>query len=320
MSDDLTDDMVEDEGAKIPDNVPVLETLTENLGGAVDALLSDKLRGIATGFPRTDRVTGGLRNLVILAGAPGIGKSTWALALALNVSARKDDTPVLYYSLEMSRLEMVRRALLASAGDIGTWKVLRQSAESLQQIQETLTETARKLYLWDNSITPAKIRSHVETMKKRHATAPLVVVDHARLVSMGADYRDQLTRQDELLSELMEITRETGATVLLVSELRKEDLDEPSMRGVKGSVSAIYNAQIILGLQAENPKEEVPEEENAGTTEGVEGPKSVRLYVLKNRDGRSGLYIPYSFDGAASRFTEKKPNETVDINGLFKSK
>lgn len=308
---DAVRENTKDADLKPEDEAKILRPLAEDLDGAIDNLLSDTLKGIETGFPRTDKLTRGLRDLVILAGAPGVGKSTWALQAALNVSARGE--PVLYYSLEMPRLEMQRRALLACAGEVGTWDVLRKDDHSRRRAAEAVKQSARALYLVDQSTRVGlnEIRAHVETMKERHDRAPLVVVDHARLVNMGETYRsvDELGRQEDLLAELMALSQRTGATVLLVHELNKAGMDGLTLQGIKGTVSAVYDAATVMGLI--DPDGDAKENLNnlteyTGEDAAPTGPKRLRLVVRKNRYGPANLWIPYTFDGAASRFTEDR--------------
>src|SRR5690606_17705187 len=80
-------------------------------------------RGVATGFSGLDNKLSGLMpsNLVILAARPGVGKTTFALNIALNV-AMKAKKPVGFFSLEMSKEELVDR-LLVGQSDVDAWRL-----------------------------------------------------------------------------------------------------------------------------------------------------------------------------------------------------
>lgn len=299
--------------AEVSAGAPILPPITDGLGAAIDDLLSDKLKGIATGFPRTDKLTRGLRDLVILAGAPGVGKSTWALQVALNVSRRGG--PVVYYSLEMPRLEMQRRALLAASPRAVPWDALKNNDELREETTSQLGRRAKTLYLVDQStrVEPNTIEKHLETTRARHDKAPLVVVDHARLVYMGEKYRgaDELVRQEDLLAFLMGLTQRTGATVLLVHELNKAGMAGLTLQGIKGTVSAVYDAATVIGLVDPEAEEEESDAlpEYTGRETASPEPKRVRLVVRKNRYGPANLWIPFRFNGAAFRFDEVQASE-----------
>src|SRR3989344_3345816 len=85
--------------------------------------LGTHLRGVPTGFRDLDNKLAGMQdsNLLILAARPGIGKTTLALNIALHV-ATKDKIPVGFFSLEMSKEELVDRLLVGQA-DIDAWRL-----------------------------------------------------------------------------------------------------------------------------------------------------------------------------------------------------
>ena len=289
--------------------------ITEDLSQAIEDLRADKLKGIETGFTRTDQETRGLSGLVILGGEPGIGKSSWALAVALKVSKRGE--PVIYYSLEMPRLLLQKRALLACSPDVGNWETLLKSPAKMDEAQEELEKAGRDLHIWDTTTGTGDINSHIwGTVEQYEKASPLVIVDHGRLVNVTTDqgepvrFGDSLTRQEDLLSELLNITQRTNATILLVSELNKEQIKQGSMNmsGVKGSVSAIYNASLILGLYDPKTLQEDGKRQaiEAGKGKEKDPYKPVRLEILKNRNGVAGQYIPYNFYGEGYRFEEDK--------------
>lgn len=307
---------------------PMLEPLGNTLKADVAELVTGSTKAkVPTGFPRLDRaIDGGLRELTIFAGAPGVGKSSWALAVALHAAATGH--PTLYYSLEMPRREQVKRALVSRSA-FGTWAAMKERDHYEKAADYLREKCGRFLYVVDQgnaaSVSVATMHAHLANVRavlKAHVEkvagagawknpAPLVVVDHARLVHVPG-YADELARQEQLLADLLDLTQTTGAAVLLVHELNKAGMEGMKLESVKGSVSAVYNAALVVGLvdpAAKEDYEALPEYQDAAES-GDRGfadapsPKALRLVVRKNRYGPSGFTIPCEFHAGASRFRE----------------
>src|SRR6185369_3711612 len=93
----------------------IIEEVLHNI--EVRAAERKAVTGVPTGFTKLDEITAGLQreNLIIVAARPGGGKTSWAVNVAVNAAMHKPAIPVLIFSLEMSKYELMERMLAAEA-------------------------------------------------------------------------------------------------------------------------------------------------------------------------------------------------------------
>jgi replicative DNA helicase len=276
----------------------------------VQEIMANKLQGILTGFPRTDLVTRGFRDIVIVGGAPGTFKSTFVFCIALHISS--SGRPVLFYALEMTTLSLIQRGMMMVSLKDLTWPQLVAAPDKMNEAKLALKQATANLFIVDGATrtTPETIRNHIELLKQRYPMPPVVVIDHGRLVDMGQSFRDDLMRQEELMADLMQIVHSTGSTLVLVHELNKAGMKGATLEGIKGSVSAVYDSSLVLflvdpeagdGKDLENVPEYDPEYEQIRATAG----KRIMLVVKKNRFGPSQYKVPFRIHGAYFKIVEE---------------
>lgn len=272
----------------MPD-IPRRSSPITDLIGRVDAQLSGGSNAdtVASGFPSMDRMLGGglrRRDLVVLGGDVGVGKSSFALAIALRVAERGD--PVTFLSGEMDEERLWERALAIE----GRVKV--------DQIRKgTLSDEARAalggaaVRLRDRPVTfrPLASPSFEDTADlMERAAAPLVVVDSLQLLPprhRGADAEEEAAFA---VRRLKEIALAANAVVLAVSQLpgldtrRRDPRPELDDFGARGAVK--YVADVVLGLYREDMYQ---------TSRAVEG--ATELIVAKNRHGQTGFVDLYFY-------------------------
>ena len=146
---------------------------------------AEGLRGVPTGFKDIDNTLAGLQrsNLIILASRPGVGKTSLALNMAQNLST-KYKLPIGYFSLEMSKEELVDRLLIAQA-DIDAWslKTGKLSEADFTKLSNAMGELAEvPIYIDD---TPALSILEMRTKARRlqvESGVELLIVDYLQLV------------------------------------------------------------------------------------------------------------------------------------------
>lgn len=263
--------------------------IKEVLGNALDDLealyaRSEAVTGIPTGYADLDNLLSGLHasNLVIVGARPGMGKTAFALGVAANV-AMKQKVPVLLFSLEMSRKELVQR-LLSSEAQIDSTRM--RNGKLLERDWEKISHAIGRLadapiYIDDNpNVNVMDIRAKSRRLKAREGLG-LVVVDYLQLMSgrMGAESRQ--VEVSEISRGLKILARELDVPVLALSQLSR-NLEmradkRPALSDLRESGSLEQDADVVLFIY----RDEVynAESSDRGTAE---------LIVAKHRSGPTG--------------------------------
>lgn len=273
------------------------------------------LSGLATGFTALDELLGGLHpgDLIVVAGRPSMGKTTFSQNVAENVSAA--GRAVFFASLEMPAEAIAERAL-ARYGRVDT-KALR--AGKLDQLaHDGLTVAVGKLR--DSRLIiqddPSKISSaarlRIEAIRARHKLGgiDLILIDYLQLMSS-----DGQTRNDELgklTRGLKLLAKELSVPVILLSQLSRKCVERPDKRpqmsDLRESGAIEQDADVILGLY----RDEVynPDSPFLGLAE---------VLVRKNRMGPLGTVF-LRFEGEYSRFSDADQSEVARASAAASSK
>ena len=206
-----------------------LETILSESFDRLDDLHKDKgkIRGVPTGFKDLDNILAGWQrsDLVILGARPSMGKSALSLNFAHNVAV-KAGLPVIMFSLEMSKEQLVDRLLAAEAGvdawNLRTGNLTDSDFEKIGQAMGTLSEA--KMYIDD---TPGITVSDLRTKARREAHKQelgLIIVDYLQLMSGGSKFNGDGNRVQEI-SEisrgLKSIARELNVPIIALSQLSR---------------------------------------------------------------------------------------------------
>jgi replicative DNA helicase len=233
------------------------------------------LRGVPTGYKDIDDTLAGLQksNLLILAARPGIGKTTLALNIAQNVSI-KYQRPVGFFSLEMSKEELVDRLLVAQA-DIDAWKLKtgKLSEDDFTKLSNAMGELAEApLYIDD---TPAMSILEMRTKARRLQVengVDLIIIDYLQL-ARSRYLENRVQEVSEISQGLKNLARELKVPVLAISQLSRavEQRGEkrPQLADLRESGSIEQDADVVMFLWRE-------EEDNT---------ENINLDVAKHRNG-----------------------------------
>lgn len=183
------------------------------------------LRGIRTGFRDLDNMTAGLQrsDLIILAARPAMGKTTLVTNLAYNVATIAKQ-PVLFFSLEMSKEQLVDR-MLADASGVDAWNIRtgNLSDEDFSKLSEAMGEMAEApIYIDD---TPGLSVLEMRTKARRAAhDAPLglVIVDYLQLMQANGNHGGNRVQEvSEISRGLKLIARELNVPLIALSQLSR---------------------------------------------------------------------------------------------------
>jgi len=266
--------------------------------------------GLRTGFSNLDHITNGLQpeELIILAARPSMGKSAFAMNLALNVAKRNNDgqAGVAIFSLEMSNEQLVSRMLSAEANIENTkiktgsltsreWQFLEGGMQSLSRLPIVFDDSS--------SVTVSDIRAKCRKLSQE-GKLDFVVIDYLQLIK-GDDSRSG-NRQEEVAKisrGLKQMARELKVPILALSQLsrdvEKREDKRPVLSDLRESGSIEQDADIVMFLYRNDYYER-----NAESKTG-----EVELSVAKNRQGAAGITLKFRFDTEFSRFTVQTDRE-----------
>ncbi len=220
-----------------------------------------RLRGVRTGWKDLDTMTAGLQrsDLIILAARPAMGKTTLVTNLIQNV-ATQEKQAVLFFSLEMSKDQLVDRMLSGEAGvdawNIRTGNLSDDDFEKLGAAMGSLSEAP--IYIDDTpGITVLEMRTKARREAQKHPLG-LIVIDYLQLMS-GSGTGSQFNRVQEV-SEISRglklIARELNVPVIALSQLSRSVESRspqiPQMSDLRESGSIEQDADIVAFLYRED--------------------------------------------------------------------
>jgi replicative DNA helicase len=311
----------------LPDIAPETELLSDHLEALKGARGDRPFLGLDCGFNALSMLWNGLcAGLIVLAGQPSSGKTTFCRQIADEV-ARREKVPVVFVTLEQSREELRVKALsrltaeLAELGACepldtltiirGGWgrgEVAARRLSALEQAAERYAEFGGNTYVVEGTAdtTVEAIREVVVWVLSRHGVVPqpsgppqcLVVVDYLQKLPLSAEDSRRVGSLREKIDlqvlRLRQLARELASPVLVVSSQARDFYNDASMRVFKESGEIEYSADIAAVL-VEKAREESGQRRVA---------RDVMLVTVKNRNGPRGA-VAFEFQPQYARFVPK---------------
>lgn len=264
-----------------------LEILSKNGG---------KIKGLTTGFGELDYLTEGLHptQLIILAARPAVGKTAFALNVAL-AAAKSTKKNIAIFSLEMPAEQLIMR-MISSLGQIDNKKLSTGKLENddWKRFNEAISILAdTNVFFHDaGGVTPSEIKAKCRRLATQGEGLGLVIIDYLQLIDSSARYAGSRQQEvSEISRALKTMALELEVPVIALSQLsrsvEKREDKKPVLSDLRESGSIEQDADIVAALHA--PDVEVPV--------GDEVPNPIQLIILKHRNG---------------------PTKTIDL--LFKKK
>lgn len=263
----------------------------------------EKYLGIPTGFTYLDKMLTGMgrSDLIILAARPGMGKTSFALNIAVNV-AKKQNIPVAVFSLEMTKDQLTSRILSSEAAidsqklRMGTltnedWVDLAQASDILARTNIFMDDTS--------SVTVPEIKAKVRRLNQdpKRPAVGLVVIDYLQLMSSGKRTDSRVQEISDITRNLKIMAKELNVPVLCLSQLsrnteRGSGDHRPMLSDLRDSGSIEQDADSVLFLYRDSYYNNDAEEADNNTA---------ICMVAKNRHGETGD-VNLGWDGAHTRF------------------
>ena len=215
------------------------------LKGAIDRIeelynTGGDITGLTTGFIDLDRMTSGLQpsDLVIVAGRPSMGKTSFAMNLVEN-AALASDRPLMVFSMEMPAEQLVIR-MLSSLGRIDQsrvrtgkleqddWPKLASATEKLKGTQVFIDDTP--------ALTPTELRSRVRKLVREQGDLGMIMVDYLQLMRVAGSGEGRTAEISEISRSLKAIAKEFKVPVVALSQLNRSLEQRPNKRALNSGV------------------------------------------------------------------------------------
>lgn len=293
------------------------QVISEVLARAVDridALFHAKspITGIASGFTDFDHMTSGLQqaDLIIVAGRPSMGKTTFAMNIA-EYAAMRDDGAVLIFSMEMPAESLAMR-MLASLGRIEQQRIRsgQLDDDDWPRLTSAISMMSSKKLLIDDSgaLSPFEVRARARRVAREYGSLSMIVIDYLQLMRVPGNNEHRASEISEISRSLKALARELNVPVVVLSQLNRglEQRPEkrPVMSDLRESGAIEQDADLIVFIY----RDEIYHKDSAdkGTAE---------IIIGKQRNGPTGM-VRLTFLGHYSRF-ENYLSEHRSMDGAY---
>ena len=218
------------------------QSLRGLLGRAVERIeilfqRNEPITGLPTGFADFDEMTSGLQpsDLIIVAGRPSMGKTSFAMNLAENV-ALEVKRPVAIFSMEMPGDALAMR-MMSSLGRIDQHRVRTGKLE--EDEWPRLTSAVNMLadapvYIDDTpALSPTEVRARARRLKREHGDLALIVLDYLQLMQVPGNSENRATEISAISRSLKALAKELKVPVVALSQLNRSLEQRPNKRPVK---------------------------------------------------------------------------------------
>ena len=271
-------------------DIKKIQEVLPEIQKSIEALAESKTEftGLRTGYYDFDNMTRGLqkKQVIIIAGRPGCGKSAFALNIALN-AAINEHKSVAFFSLEMGVEEIMKRMFgVVGKIDGDVLKTGKFKNTDWKKWNEAMSELSDTNFYIDDSgaLTVSEIRRKCRKLKNTEEGLDLIVIDYLQLLSSSSKYAGQRVQEvSEISREIKKLAMELDIPVIALAQLsrsveqRKGEDSKPKLSDLRESGSIEQDADIVLFLYSDA----------YGKYDGNINRK-VELLVAKHRAGQTG--------------------------------
>ncbi|MEN9272084.1 MAG: replicative DNA helicase, partial [Gloeomargarita sp. DG02_3_bins_56] len=258
--------------------------------------------GITSGFYDLDALTQGFQrsDLIIVAGRPSMGKTSFCLNIARNIAATHR-LPVALFSLEMSKEQLVYRLLASEARIESTrlrtgriaeqeWPNLNQAISNLAQLPIFIDDSA--------SANLMEIRSKSRRLQAEQGNLGLVLIDYLQLMDSGSHSDNRVLELSRMTRGLKTLARELQVPVIVLSQLSRgvehRTNKRPMLADLRESGSIEQDADVVIMLYRDEYYN--PDTPDRGISEVI---------IAKHRNGPTGV-AKMLFDASFTQFRNLK--------------
>lgn len=280
---------------------------------------------IKTGYNELDKVLeGGLNEgLYIIGAVSSLGKTTLMLQIADQVA--KAGTDVLYFTLEMSKNELIARSISrntfnitidrkldkslakTTAGIISSYRYKNYSQAELDLIQQAQEkykrDSANNLYIIEGvgNISVIDIGEAVRKHERLTGKAPVVFIDYMQILAPVDNKQDAKASMDYTVVELKRLSRDLHIPILTVSSFNRSGYGgKATTTDFKESGAIEYTADVLIGLWYNGADKREFDENEARS----KNPREIEATIIKNRNGVAGKTIHFDYYPMFNYFEE----------------
>ena len=283
---------------------PVIDQAVKTIQAA--AANTDGLTGVSTGYHKLDDITSGWQasDLVIIAGRPAMGKTSFALSMAKNIAADLR-IPMAFFSLEMSNVQLVNR-LISNACEIRGSKILngQLDREEWNQLDKRINSLmGAPLYIDDTpGLSVFELRTKARRLVREHGIK-LIMIDYLQL--MNANGMRFSSRQEEVSTisrSLKGLAKELDIPILALSQLNRGVESREGLEGKRPQLSDLRESGAIeqdadMEIFVHRPEYyHIYQDDNGRDLHGM-----AQIIIAKHRKGATGDVL-LTFKGEYTRF------------------
>ncbi|MCD8180401.1 MAG: replicative DNA helicase [Firmicutes bacterium] len=281
------------------DILPVSEIFLGSYQEIVESATSQGgITGLSTGFDELNRRTGGFHGgeLILVAGRPGMGKSSFAVNIAEYVSIAEKKT-VAIFNLEMPKEQIVNRIIcsqaLVDSNKIRTGDITGEDWEKIGSIVDKVSSAP--LYIDDTaSITVSEIRAKCRRLKQTKNLS-MVVIDYLQLMQSSGRAENRQQEISEISRSLKILAKELAIPVVALSQLSRASESRsdkrPVLSDLRESGAIEQDADIVMFLYRDDYYKEDTNEKNIA-----------ECRIAKNRSGETGTF-KLGWNGKYTKFS-----------------
>ncbi len=259
--------------------------------------------GIPTGLSDLDKLLGGLQrsDMVVMAGRPGMGKTSLALSIALQ-SARRWQKRVALFSLEMSDEQLVQRLVSAETGiDSQRLRLGNIKSDEWTTFYQAIRLLSESMIFIDDtpSISVLELRTKARRLHAEHGL-DLLIVDYLQLMRGGTRNENRQQEISFISRSIKGLARELNIPILALSQLSRQVESRhdkrPMLSDLRESGSIEQDADVVLFIYRDdvyNPETEFP--------------NIAEIIVSKHRSGPTGVFSVY-FKKQLAQFVDLEVN------------
>jgi replicative DNA helicase len=260
----------------------------------------DGLMGVATGFPLMDKKLSGFQpsQLIVVAGRPGMGKTSFALNIAEHVAV-KEGRPVAIFSLEMSRDQLGMRLLCAGAQvDSQNARTGALSEKDFYSLADAMVPLeGAPIYIDDTAIIgPTEMMAKLRRLRQQVGDIGLVVIDYLQLMDTGRRSENRQQEISQITRSLKVAAKELQVPIMLLSQLsratEKRENKRPMLSDLRESGAIEQDADVVLFLHREDYYSD--DEQHKG---------DASIIIAKQRSGPTGT-INVMWKGEQTKYLE----------------
>lgn len=227
------------------------------------------IEGLPTYYPSLDKLIGGLQwgKLTVIGARTSVGKTSWAIALMLNILKHQPDVPILFASLEMGKFDILEK-IISEAANVPIQHII--TGNTSQDERKRMMYHAQKLekypvtFLENFSLTVNQFRSKVKSSIKQKGTK-LIFLDYLTKLKSSKQFNSNHLSVDDVSKGLQSLALETGTHIVVLSQLNRQvesrEDKRPRLSDLResGSIEEDCDTGLLLSRNPSNQSETIVE-------------------------------------------------------------